>query len=306
MIGKRLRVGDTIGIIAPASVEETDKIKRGIEVIKNLGFNVKEGQYIYNNWGYFAGRDEERAYDLMNMFLDKDVHMILCVRGGYGAMRLLPYIDFEIIKKNPKIFSGYSDITVLLNTFSQETGLISFHGPMVTSELTEKYTIESFINTISNGYTSYTIKNPAHIPMEYYNGEEVMGNLVGGNLCLICSTLGTPYEIQTKNNILFIEEVGETPYKIDRMLTQLLLAGKLQQAKGIILGQFTSCEKEIYDSCDFSLMEVLKDRIFSLKKPTMANFMAGHSYPKITLPIGAEVKLNFDDYSIDVLEPVVL
>lgn len=306
MIGKRLKIGDTIGIVSPAGIEKKDIIEKGIKYLRNLGFNIKEGKHVYDRWGYLAGKDENRAADIMDMFLDKEVKMILCVRGGYGAMRLLPFLDFEVIKANPKIFVGYSDITTLLNSFFMKSGLITFHGPMLNSNLENEETGICFFDTLFEGYRNYNIKNPVCIKAESNTKEVVLGRLVGGNLSLICSTLGTPYEIDTKNNILFIEDVGEEPYRIDRMLTQLFLANKLQEAAGIVLGQFTDCKPQKYKKEeDFKLKEVIENRILTLNKPTLINFMSGHEYPKLTLPIGAKVKLDLQNLVINILEPVV-
>lgn len=297
MLGKRLVKGDTIGIVAPAGIASVDKMSRGIARLEKLGFKVKEGKSIYNKWGYFAGEDKERAQDIMDMFEDDEVDMILCVRGGYGAMRLLPYLNFHKIKKHPKIFMGYSDITVLLNAFYEKEGLITFHGPMLTSDLDNEYTLESFLYTIMKGYEQYSIVNPPDNPMISIMDKCAEGRIIGGNLTLICSTLGTPYEVDTKNKILFIEDVGEVPYRLDRMFTQLLLADKLEQCSGFILGQFTDCEGEKKED-SFSLQQVIENRVLSLNKPTLMNFMCGHDNPKYTLPIGAKAKLNCNNLSL--------
>ncbi|MCM8711121.1 LD-carboxypeptidase [Clostridium sp. SYSU_GA19001] len=304
MIGKRLFKGDTIGIVAPAGIESIEKISIGIERLKKLGFKVKEGKNIYKKWGFFAGEDKERAQDIMDMFEDDKVDMILCVRGGYGSMRILPYLNFNKIRRNPKIFMGYSDITVLLNLFCKKEGLITFHGPMLTSDLDNEYTLKSFLFTVTKGFEPYIIENPAENPMISVSNKNAEGRIVGGNLTLICSTLGTPYEIDTKDKILFIEDVGEAPYRIDRMLTQLFLAGKLQQCSGFILGQFTDCKGEQKED-SFSLQQVIENRVISLNKPVLMNFMCGHDNPKYTLPVGAKAKLNCKNSSIEILQPVV-
>jgi muramoyltetrapeptide carboxypeptidase len=306
LVAKRLKFGNTIGLVSPAGADNPDSIKKSINFFKGLGFNIKEGAHIYDRYGYLAGNDEDRANDFMNMFLDKDVDMVLCVRGGYGTMRILPLIDFDIIKENPKIFAGFSDITTLLNTISDRCNLITFHSPMCNSDFSDKITLENFLYTIMDAYKPYTIKNPKGFNTESFsNLPSIEGHLLGGNLSLICSTLGTPYEIDTKDKILFIEDVGEEPYKIDRMLTQLALAQKLQQCKGIILGQFTNCSLPHYER-SLTLNQVIKDNILSLNKPTMLNFQSGHSYPKLTLPIGSQIKVDFQNNIIQVLEGVVL
>ncbi len=304
MLGKRLTKDSKIGLVSPASKEKEDTIKSNVEILKNLGFKIEEGKHIYDKYGYLCGSDKDRASDIMDMFLDDEVDMILSIRGGYGTMRILPLIDTNVIADNPKIFGGFSDITTLLNYFALKCNLTTFHCPMLSSNLNDKFTLESFLNTLLYGNKPYSIKNPEGFPSECICPGTAEGRLVGGNLSLICSTLGTPYEIDTKDNILFIEDVKEEPYKVDRLLTQLSLAGKLDQCAGLILGQFTNCELPHYER-SLTLQQVFEDILFSLKKPILMNFMSGHSYPKLTLPIGAMVSLNSKTGVISTLEPVV-
>lgn len=301
---KKLKLGDTIGLISPASSETSQTIEKGIDYIESLGFRVKKGKHIYDKLGYLAGSDKDRALDLMEMFEDKNVDAILCIRGGYGTMRILPYLDFDIIKNNPKIFAGFSDITVLLNAFYQKCNIITFHSPMLTSNLSDEVTLKSFLNTLMNGTTPYTIKNPDSIESKALIPGITNGTLVGGNLSLITSTIGTPYEIDTRDNILFLEDVDEEPYKIDRMLTQLLLSEKLQNCSGFILGQFKGCTLPHYER-SLTLDQVIEDRILKLNKPTLSNIMSGHDYPRLTLPIGASITLDVYKKEIKVLKAVV-
>jgi Uncharacterized proteins, homologs of microcin C7 resistance protein MccF len=305
MLVKKLNYGDTIGIVCPASPEDDDFIQAHIDILGSLGFNIKKGEHIFSKKGHLAGEDANRATDIMKMFLDDEVDAIMCFRGGYGTMRILPLLDYKIIKQHPKIFIGYSDITTLLNHIAVKCNFITFHGPMVNSDFYNKYTLNSLYSTLMHGDRPYSISNPEENPISIMNmAESISGKLVGGNLTLLCNTLGTKYEVKTDNKILFVEEVGEVPYKIDRMLTQLILAGKLKTVKGFILGQFTDCDPSS-TSKSLSLLDVLEDRILSLNKPTFANFMCGHGNPKLTLPIGANVKLNMNTKSIDVLQAVV-
>jgi muramoyltetrapeptide carboxypeptidase len=236
------------------------------------------------------------------MFLDPKIDMLLCVRGGYGAIRTLPYINLSSIKKNPKIFLGFSDITVLLNTFYQKCNLITFHGPMLNSKFSEA-SINNLLQAIMDGYAPYIISSPSDLKTKSNCNSTVYGTLVGGNLSVLCSMLSTPYEISTDNKILLLEDVGEEPYKIDRFLTQLLLANKLQNCKAILLGQFTACTSSITDS--FSVEEVIKERLFPLNLPVVYNFMSGHDTPNLTLPIGAFIRLNCSNGEIELLEAVV-
>ncbi|MCB2339984.1 S66 peptidase family protein [Clostridium estertheticum] len=304
MIGKRLRLGDTIGLISPASPENIEAIKKAILFLNNLGFNVIEGKHLYDRWGYLAGKDKDRASDIMEMFKNKAVDMILCVRGGYGSSRLLPYLDYDIIKKNPKIFAGFSDITVFLNAFYEKGGLTTFHSPMGTSNLEDVVTFKSFMFTFMEGYKPYTIKNPDEFKTSCINPGIAKGDLIGGNLGLICNSLGTPYEIDMKDKILFIEEVNEAPYRVDRILTQLLLSNKLKQCKGIILGQFKDCDLPHYER-SLTLEEVLEDRLYNLDIPMFSGFCSGHDYPKLTIPIGARVRMDAELGIISILDAVV-
>ena len=304
MLGKRLCLGDTIGLIAPASPENIEVIQKTILFLKNGGFNVVEGNHLYDNWGYLAGKDKDRAADIMEMFKNKAVDMILCIRGGYGSSRLLPYLDYDVIKKNPKIFAGFSDITVLLNLFYEKCELTTFHSPMGNSNLEDIETFKSLMFTFMEGYKTYTIKNPSGFATQCITRGKAEGNLIGGNLGLLCNSLGTPYEINMKDKILFIEEVGEEPYRVDRILTQLLLAKKLQQCKGIILGQFKGCDLPSYQS-SLTLEEVFQDRLYNLDIPMFSGFCSGHDYPKLTLPIGSRVKMDAEAGVIHVIEGVV-
>ncbi|MFD3158640.1 LD-carboxypeptidase [Haloimpatiens sp. FM7330] len=303
MIANKLKKGSSIGIITPSSPLDKKLIEGNINILKNLGFKVKLGTHIYENLGYLAGSDVDRANDLMNMFCDKTIDMILCARGGYGSMRILPLIDWSVIKYNPKIFVGFSDITCLLNEINKRCNLITFHGPMLTSNFEDKYTFKSLFNTLQSGLNEYTVGS-LNLCLRDQKKMITEGYLVGGNLSLICSTLGTPYEIDTKNKILFIEDIDEPPYKIDRMLTQLLISNKLQQCRGFIIGHFTNCYSSS-DSISISLEQVFRDRLLFLNKPTIMNFCCGHDYPNLTLPIGAKVKLDCINNKIVILDPVV-
>jgi len=305
--GKKIKIGGTIGIISPSSPLEKDKIEKGISFFEDLGYNILEGDHIYEKYGYLAGSDKNRASDLNNMFNNKDVDMILCIRGGYGANRILPLIDFDLIKKNPKIFVGFSDITSLSNTIYKKTGLVTFHGPMLNSDF-DPVSLSSFREALACGTEPYTIENTEN---KFGESLELIGNpavaqgkLLGGNLALIVSLMGTPYDIDFKDNIIFMEDIGEEPYKIDRMLTSLELSGKLSDAAGFVIGQFTNCSLPHYEK-SLTLEQVIEDKILSLNKPTIVNFQSGHSYPKLTLPIGAKVRINGCSGNIEVLERTV-
>ncbi|MPQ44546.1 S66 peptidase family protein [Clostridium tarantellae] len=285
MIANKLNFGDTIGVICPASGEKDQNfIDINLNRIKNLGFKIKEGKFLrYNSNNYLAAPDKERAEDFMNMFLDPKVKAIICYRGGYGSIRMLNYIKWDIIKHNPKIFCGYSDITLILNCLNIYTDLITFHSPMINSNFENKLTKTYFLNILMNGLKDFSIDLISLPNIKIFNEAQVKGKLCGGNLSIICSSLGTPYEINTKNKILFLEDVNEKDYSIDRMLTQLLLSNKLKNCKAFIIGHFTPNNNN----------EVILSLLKPLKKPILMNFPAGHDYPNITLPIGAEIYLDF-------------
>ena len=294
-----LKYGDTIGIIAPANYSGDS----GNIMVKDLearGFKVVLGDSFYAKWYNFGGTDEVRANDINKMFKDKNIKAIFCVRGGYGSIRLLDLIDFETIKKNPKIFVGYSDITTLLLAITQKTDLVTFHGPMSSNYKNfDDITNTSFFNTIMNNKTSYELSDYSGSALRTVREVKAEGEIVGGNLSLIVASLGTKYEIDTKGKILFIEEVGEYTYRIDRMFQQLKLAGKFDDASGIILGNFNKANKEAPE--DMSLEDIFDDSFGKLKKPVISGFSSGHVRPLITLPIGARAKIDTSVNKIEII-----
>ena len=304
---KKLKLGDTIGIVAPGSPTTEEKVEKAYEKLKEMGFKVKLGKSCYSKYGYLAGRDELRAEDLNSMFRDTEVDGIICLRGGYGTIRILELLDYNLIRANPKVFVGYSDITAIHIAINQISNLVTFHGPMAASDLAgdiSKFSLESLFNSILHEDFDGNLKNPTE-ELITINGGVAEGQIIGGNLSLITSTIGTPYEIDTKGKILFIEEIGEEPYRIDRMLNQLKLSNKLQEAEGIILGNFSNCMPEDPDM-SLTLEEVIDDLIRPLNKPTLYNLQAGHCDPNITIPFGVRVRLNADRKEIVVLEKPTL
>lgn len=305
MLGKRFSKDSTLGIIAPASPSEKEKIDAQLNYLKSLGFKLKLGKHIYDKHGFLAGRDEERAQDLMDAFLDEDIDAIMCYRGGYGTIRMLPYLDFNVIKSNPKIFIGFSDVTLLLNSIYERCNLITFHGVMANSGTDNPITMDSLKHSIMEGYEPYNICNPEESPLTFKNfSKNIEGTLVGGNLAVICSSIGTEYEIDVRDKILFLEDIAEPPYKLDRLFAQLQFSGKLKQCKAVILGQFTGCTLPHYER-SFTVEQVIENNFTSKDIPVCYHIMSGHGSPRLTLPIGANIRLNAETKCIEVLEAVV-
>lgn len=301
---KALKPGDMIGVIAPASPSTEKKVQLAQEQITALGYRVKFGKSCYETHGYLAGIDRLRAEDINNMFRDEEVQGIICLRGGYGTMKVLQRLDLEAIRNNPKVFVGYSDITSLHLAMNQLCNLVTFHGPMAASDISkglEDFTKNSFLRTIGRPEAAELIENPKESEIICLVEGEARGRIVGGNLALITATMGTPYEIDTKGKLLFLEDIGEVPYRIDRMLTQLALAGKFDDAAGVILGDFNNCEAPKGEE-SLSFMEVLKEILVPYGKPTIYNLQAGHCSPMITLPLGVEAVLNASETKLYIKE----
>lgn len=310
----RLQFGDTIGIVAPASAPPDPKsIDRSVAVLERLGFKPKLAPKVRQRWGFLAGSDRDRAADLMRMFTDRKVKAIVCVRGGYGASRLLPLLDYAAIRANPKIFVGYSDITSLHSALLQKSNLVSFHGPMLNSDFIKEnlpeFTLHSFLKTlmqpaapgsISHGYKKKTVT--------IVRSGVVSAPLVGGNITLLCASLGTPYQPSFKNKVLFFEDLDEKPYGFDRMLTQLINAGLLQQVAGIAIGVNSGCrDPKARTAKEYrqSLADVFKERLLPLKVPVVAGLPFGHIPLNATLPVGVRVVLDGIKGDLVIAEPAV-
>lgn len=308
--GKRLQKGDTIGIIGPSgAVRREGAVDRAAEYAKGLGFNVKLGESANAHYGYLSGTDALRARDLNAMFADPQVDAIVCTRGGYGTMRMLDLLDYELIRANPKIFVGFSDITALHIAFLEKCGLVTFHGPMATTwndEFPDGFTQDAFYAAVMNAKPLGALHNaPGYGVRSTVNPGCAEGLLVGGNLSLIAGTIGTPYEIDTKGRILFIEEVGERTYCVDRMLTQLRLAGKFDDCAGIVFGDFKDCPVE-YPEFGLTLEEVIRDVAAPCAKPIFTGLQSGHCTPKLTLPFGVRACMDADACTLSILESAVL
>jgi muramoyltetrapeptide carboxypeptidase len=287
----RLHKGDTVGVIAPASPPNLENLERGVQFLTELGLNVKTGKNVGNIHGYLAGNDQERLEDLHEMFLDQNVKAIFCACGGYGTGRIAAKIDFDIIRNNPKIFWGYSDITFLHTAIRQQTGLVTFHGPMLGSDIgkedTHSLSKEGFRQLLQPQEMIYS-ENIS--PLEVLKEGTASGELVGGNLSLLVSTLGTKFEIETNNKLLFIEDIHEEPRSVDRMLNQLYMAGKLEAANGILIGDFCDCEPK--RDLSLTLDEVIGHYVRLANKPAIKGLKIGHCNPHIAIPLGVKAAFN--------------
>lgn len=287
----RLPKGGTVGVIAPAGPPNQENLEYGIRFLTNLGLKVKIGKNVGKINGYLAGKDEERLEDLHEMFLDHEVKGIFCACGGYGTGRIAAQINYEIIRKNPKIFWGYSDITFLHTAIRQQTGLVTFHGPMLGSDVGKKDIHPLSKVGFRQLFQPWEITYSEQIsPLEVLEEGTAVGELVGGNLTLLVSTLGTKFEIDTKDKILFIEDIHEEPRTVDRMLNQLYMAGKLEAANGILIGDFCGCEPKRNPS--FTLEGVISHYTALSGKPALKGFQIGHCNPHIAIPLGVQVELN--------------
>lgn len=297
-----LKKGDNVFLFCPSSpiVPEED-IEKCKKVIVDLGFNPVIGKSLYENYeGYMAGKAEIRIEDLHEAFSRKDIKGIFCVKGGYSASQLLDKIDYELIKNNPKIFVGYSDVTNLHIVFNQKCNLGTYHGPMVKSNMINDfndYTKASFFEAMKKNETKY--KEPENMPLSILtdgniSSDIINGVLTGGNLAIIVTTLGTKYEIDTKDKILFLEDVDEEVGSLNRMLTHLKYASKLEDCKAVIFGNFAAC-KNTYtkENQHYELIELLKDFFAEYDKPVIYGIESGHKKPYMfTLPLGAKCSIN--------------
>ena len=310
---KRLKQGDTLGVIAPSSALPPNVIERAIKNLEGLGFKLKLGKNCRNQRGYLAGTDAERLEDLHWAFSDPEVDAVWCIRGGYGATRLLPYINFKLIKKNPKVFIGYSDITALHIAIFQQTGLVTFHGPVGTSDQTD-YTKQHVLDVLMNPIYPYKVELSAEnqaqasnlFKTEVITAGKCRGQLIGGNLSLLSAMDGTPDALRDlKGKILFMEDIDERPYRVDRMLVQMLQSHNLKELSGIALGVFEGCNPKT-DENSLSLMDCFKDLLGGLGIPVFYGLSFGHISNQFTLPIGIEAELDTEGGTLTFLEAAVV
>ena len=303
---KALLKGDLIGITGPAgAIYEPETIDRIVNRLKELGFECKLGKTLYEHYGYLAGTDQMRADELMEFYKDPSVKAILTMRGGWGCARILDLLDYEVIKQHPKILMGFSDITSLVNAVYKKTGIVTYHGPCGYSTWTD----------FSTGYVTkavvlgapFTMKNPDDYTADLLtlSPGKAEGELIGGNITVLVSMIGTAYEPDWQDKILFLEETNEEPYRIDRMFWQMKQAGIFSKAKGIVFGSFNKCFPEEPEK-SFTLHEVLEQHFKGLSIPVYMGATFGHMSPKFTLPVGVRAEIDADHFTIRTLERSVM
>jgi muramoyltetrapeptide carboxypeptidase len=297
----RLKIGDSIALIAPASpIENREGLYSGIAAIEKMGFRVHFSERIFQSNRYLAGSDEDRAEELMCAFENLDIQAVIGLRGGYGCSRLIPLLKEKRLRNSPKIFMGFSDLTTLHMFFNRQFGWITFHSSMAAS--LGKLSREQEAHLFS------LLTDPNYCPLlsfeqlETWKPGAAEGILTGGCLSIIAAGIGTPYEIKTERKILFIEDLGEPPYRLDRMLTHLRLAGKMEKIAGLLLGDFLDCEPA---QGGYTAQEVLRDVLSDLNIPILAGFPAGHGSSNWTIPFGTRIRMDASNRSIEFLEPAV-
>ena len=285
---KKLEKGDTVGLVCTSSAVGTERIPQCIAVMEKLGYKVKTADNLDTNYGgYMAGTGKVRGEWINKMFADPEVDAIFCIRGGDGSSRTMEYLDYDLIRKNPKIFVGYSDVTNYHLALTKYCDLVTFHGPMVSSNMVDGFDDETknSLFSVINGDNVIEYKNPEGYDIKVLKEGKAQGKLIGGNLSLLSASIGTPYEVDTEDSILFIEEVCEPMSKIEKWTYHLRNAGKLKNCRGILLGQFT---KVTNDECpEYDVIRCMTDIFEGLDIPVMYNIQSGHGSQIMTLPMGA-------------------
>lgn len=313
----RLHPGDKVGLVAPAWLITEKDLEASIEKIKQLGFVPVYSDRIRGKHGYFSGTDKERADDFNHMMKNPEIKAVIFAGGGYGCARILDLVDYDAIKKSPKVIMGFSDCTALINAITQHTGLVTFHGPIART-IHPGYNRRQFENVVVRPAAKYVIESTEDDLQKSVNNKvfdryiitpgKAHGKLAGGNLTLICSMIGTPYQMDLKDKIVMIEDTGEEPYRIDRMLTQLIASGELAKAAGIAFGICKGCDRSAKSSTphSFTLRQVIEDRIKPLHIPAVYGLSFGHNKNNFTFPIGLDAELNADKMIITLTEQPVL
>ncbi|WP_028918232.1 LD-carboxypeptidase [Pseudoxanthomonas sp. J35] len=303
--------GDTIGLVSPSSAtDDSMGLQLAREVVEALGFKVRTGAHYDGRRGHLAGTDEERAGDLNAMFGDREVKGIVCVRGGAGAARLLPLLDYTLIRRNPKVLLGYSDITALHAAIGRKTGLVTFHGPIGAGSW-NSFNVDQFRRVLVDRelveFRNVPEQGDELVPrnnrIRTLHGGKARGELVGGNLSVLVALAGSPYMPEFDGRILFLEDVSEAPYRVDRMFSTLKLCGALDRIAGFVFGECTDCRPgDGYGS--LTLEQILDDYIRPLGVPAYRGAMIGHIKRQFILPVGGRVELDADAGTLRMLEPV--
>ena len=292
--------GARIALVAPASAVPEDRLQRAVDFVRSLDLTpvVYPSCCFANREGYLAASDARRAGDIMDAFADPDIQGIWCIRGGYGGHRLLPLLDKDLIRRNPKWFGGYSDVTALHLLLNQECALETYHCVMPSTEYdADEFTLQWLKKALFGSLTGPLSCPEGRSPQTLVPGA-ASGPLCGGNLSLVAASLGTPWEIDTRGKILFLEDIGEKTYRIDSMLTQLRNAGKFRDCAGIILGAWTDCEPQ-YPEKTLLLPEIFDQLIAPAGKPAITDLACGHTLPTLALPMGRMCRLNADACTIE-------
>lgn len=302
-----LKPGDTVAVVAPASNLKADYLARGLAELQRLGFRVRVREEILDKHRYTAGSDQRRVVELMRAFADPEVKAIFAARGGYGAMRLLDLIDETVVKANPKIFIGYSDLTALHHYLYRKFDWVTFHGPMVAKDFAagpEHYDLPSLLGVLTKAAAFGQITSTKTEWLHRGNGEQVSGRLLGGCLSIVSALVGTPYELDTRGALLFLEDTATKPFVIDRMLTQLRLSGKLNEVKAIVFGEMIDCVQ--HQDQGYRIQDVLADCTAALKVPVLFGLPSGHS-PRgnLTLPLGIKATLDIESSALRIDEAAV-
>jgi muramoyltetrapeptide carboxypeptidase len=288
---KALFSGATIGVVAPSSWAKDVRLRRGLRWLATVGFRVKLFLSPKQKYGYLSGPDEARAELFNRAFADSQVDAVICARGGYGALRMLDKIDFDLVRKNPKIFVGFSDITAIHLALYKKTGLSTFHGPMA-ADFGTAYNRQNLLKVLSSRTAFGEIPFPKGMRPKFMRPGKAVGPLLGGNLSLIVKLFGTPYQSSFKGGILFLEDIGEYPHRIDGYFAQLRLTGVFDQIDGLILADFKDCERPPRARFRMPLKRIFKDFFGHVPYPVALNFPFGHSKNKFTLPLGVRAVLD--------------
>jgi muramoyltetrapeptide carboxypeptidase len=306
----RLRRGDLIGLVAPASpVLDPRRVDSGVRYLEGLGYRVEVGTHVLDRHGYLAGPDEHRLGDMNRMLSDRRVRAIFAVRGGYGTSRLLPFLDYGAVRRDPKIIVGYSDLTALQLALWRKTGLVTFSGPMVAGDFgrdPDPVMEEGFWKMLTSRSGRRLVGDPMGWRWRAGRPGVAEGRLLGGNLSLVTTVLGTPFSPDYRGALLILEEVGEAPYRLDRMLTQLRNAGVLRRVVGLVLGQFTGCRPARGGTPALTRRQMFDEVLSGLTVPVLEGLAYGHVRSKVTVPVGVRARMDAGQGRIELLEAAVV